>query len=219
MARAAPRAPRAAPRHRNAPAPAAAAVALAPRPRPLLLLLLAAAALAAAPRAAAQTYTAENLPGVKAYSAFAGGAGSVYAPYVYKPPPAGTAGCGGTCVPVAVAGSAEAGYWLTRGGRPYWIKCVAARRSAPQRARARVCGCGGALCGCCSAPCRARAPPPRRARAACAAARRACAPITRPRAAPARRGAAYARPAGAECASRASAPRTPLSSRHCPGVS
>ena len=102
-----------------------------PRVRPSgALALLAAALLLAAAPCRAQTYTNENLLGVQAYSAFAppsGPSAAVVAPYVYRPPPASTAACvgvGGTCVPVAIAGNPAVGYWLTRGGKPYWITCV-----------------------------------------------------------------------------------------------
>ncbi len=101
-----------------------------------LLLLL--AALCA--RAGAQTYTNENIAALRAYSAFPGQpTASTYAPYLYAAPPASASctGVGGTCVPVTVAGSAEAGYWLVRGGTPYWIKCVQA--PAPHAAGALVC--------------------------------------------------------------------------------
>ena len=106
-----------------------------PRSQPTgALLLLAAAALLLAPPARAQTYTNENLLGVQAWSAFPGApSASNYVPYAYKPPPASTAACvgvGGTCVPVAIAGNPAVGYWLTRGGRPYWITCVCCSCSA-----------------------------------------------------------------------------------------
>ncbi len=87
-----------------------------------------------APQTCAQTYTAENAPGVTAYSAFAGSpAGSTYAPYTYNPPPSpvagepGPVGCsgpGGDCVPVSVAGTAATGLYLMRDGAPYWFTCV-----------------------------------------------------------------------------------------------
>ena len=102
------------------------------RPSGVLALLAAAALLA--PPARAQTYTNENLLGVQAYSAFTTGPSAAnYAPYAYKPPPASTAGCvgiGGTCVPVTVAGNPAIGFWLTRGGMPYWITCVCCTRRA-----------------------------------------------------------------------------------------
>jgi hypothetical protein len=92
--------------------------------------------------AAAQTYTNENLPGVTAYSAWAGApTASTYSPYVYSPPPTptpgaapGAGGCTGvgrTCLPVTVTGNAVAGYWLTRNSSSYWIKCARAARAAP----------------------------------------------------------------------------------------
>ncbi len=82
----------------------------------------------AAPLVGAQTYTNENILSINAYSAFPGApSASRYQPYVYASPPSSTAGCtgvGGTCVPVAIAGSPTAGYWFVRGGQPYWFKCV-----------------------------------------------------------------------------------------------
>jgi hypothetical protein len=107
-------------------------------PAPLLRRLLAlAAALALAARGAhAQTYTNENIPGVTAYSAFQGSpSAGAYRPYSYSAPPADLSRCGGTCIPVAIAGSPSAGYWLTRGGQPYWIKCVACARAFARGAR------------------------------------------------------------------------------------
>lgn len=92
------------------------------------VLLVALLALALPRACVAQAYTNENIYGIQAYSAFPGQpSASVYAPYVYRPPPASTAGCvgvGGTCVPVTIAGSPSVGYWLLRGGQPYWIRCV-----------------------------------------------------------------------------------------------
>jgi hypothetical protein len=99
---------------------------------PCVLSLL----LACLATAAAQTYTNENLPGVTAYSAWSGApSASSYSPYTTPftavtptagaaPGAGGCTGVGGTCLPVSVAGSSSAGYWLTRGGAPYWFKCV-----------------------------------------------------------------------------------------------
>jgi hypothetical protein len=136
---------------RAPPASVAAARRRAPRrataprramraPAPLRRVLLALATLALAARAArAQTYTNENIAGVTAYSAFAGAPStSAYRPYAYAPPPADLSRCGGTCVPVAIAGNAAAGYWLTRGGVPYWIKCGARAARRARRALRRV---------------------------------------------------------------------------------
>ncbi len=125
---------------------------------PLALLLAALCARVAR----GQTYTNENIAGIRAYSAFAGApSASQFAPYTYRPPPASVTGCvgvGGTCVPVAVAGSAEAGYWLTRAGVPYWIKCVAAARRV-RRVR-RVAPFAARLV-CLTHSSHARPPPPR----------------------------------------------------------
>ena len=114
------------------------------------------------PHAAAQTYTNENLPGVTAYSGFAGAptAGAVAA-YTYAPPPIPVAGsppsaggCTGldlagavqSCVPVTIAGSAAAGYWLVRQDQPYWVKCALAdpRRACIQYSKLRGTACDGA---------------------------------------------------------------------------
>ena len=108
------------------------------------------------PYAVAQTYTNKNLPGVTAYSGFAGApTAGVFAPYSYAPPPTPVAGrppsaggCTGldltgavqSCVPVTIAGSAAAGYWLVRNGQPYWFKCVRAHRGAALRTQLSICG-------------------------------------------------------------------------------
>jgi hypothetical protein len=120
-------------------------------PRLALRALIAAYCIAAT---VAQTYTNENLPGVNAYS-FAQGAptASIYTPYGVgftpgtplagaAPGAGGCTGVGGVCAPVAVAGSAIAGYWLTRNGAPYWIKCVfcAATRKGFKCARRAISG-------------------------------------------------------------------------------
>ena len=126
---------------------------------PACLLALLAGSLAAV---SAQTYTNENLPGVNAYSAFSGyPTASVYAPWSgpftaatpvagASPTQGGCTGVGGTCVPVSVAGSASAGYWLTRGSgaaaQAYWFKCVPDRGTRarlgvlPASARASLAG-------------------------------------------------------------------------------